>query len=311
MLVEASAPGSLMLLGEHAVLHGKHALVCAVNQRMIVSLQSREDKQIKITSPALGHYTTDLAKLKMTRPFQFVTATLYRYRKHMKLGCNLTIHSEFSDKMGFASSAAVTVATLKALTTWLKIKLSPLELIREARAIVCSVQGLGSGADVAACVLGGIVAYKMQPLLAEKISYHFPLTAIYSGYKTPTVEVVQQVQKRFSAHPKIYKQLCQSIDACVQQGILAARKKDWQKMGQVMNIQQGLMEALGVSTPLLNDIVTKLRQQSKMLGAKISGSGLGDCVIGLGKTSSLSFDDKQIRTIPIEISVEGVMCEKS
>src|SRR5438045_3958935 len=76
MLLRASAPGSLMLLGEYAVLHGQHALVCAIDKRMTVTLSPRDDKKILIES-ALGHYETTLSDLKLVSPFRFVLATLY------------------------------------------------------------------------------------------------------------------------------------------------------------------------------------------------------------------------------------------
>src|SRR5207253_1594537 len=159
--LKSSAPGSLMLLGEYAVLHGQHALVCAIDKRMTVTLTPRNDKKIFLES-ALGHYETTLSDLKMVAPFQFVLATLRAVRKNLKHGCHLKIESEFSDSVGFASSAAVTVATLSALTQWLchpeacssRRRISGLELslqdfIKLARRIVRHVQGTGSGADVA------------------------------------------------------------------------------------------------------------------------------------------------------------------
>src|SRR5437762_2389846 len=86
MLFKASAPGSLMLLGEYAVLQGKHAVVCAIDKRMTVSLSPRQDTQICLTS-SLGQFETDLAKLQITPPFQFVLAALNAVKKHMKQGC--------------------------------------------------------------------------------------------------------------------------------------------------------------------------------------------------------------------------------
>ncbi|MDD2236061.1 MAG: galactokinase family protein, partial [Kiritimatiellae bacterium] len=50
-----SAPGTLMLMGEHAVLRGAPALACAVDQRIQVDLQCRRDGRLRIES-ALGTY---------------------------------------------------------------------------------------------------------------------------------------------------------------------------------------------------------------------------------------------------------------
>jgi mevalonate kinase len=307
---KASAPGNLILLGEHAIVYKKHALVCAVNKRITVTLIPRADTKIEIISRMLGNMTTDLTTLRVVSPFQFVLATVKYLQKKMQFGCTLIIESEFSDSIGLGSSASVTVATLAALTKWLHIPLTPLDMIRKARTIIFGVQGVGSGADVAACVLGGMVAYQRQPLRADKLPYHFPLTLVYSGYKTPTVTVIKKVKDFFSMHTTIFKKLCEAIDTCAVEGIALARKQKWKRLGEVMTVQQGLMEALGVNTPPLGEIVTFLRAQPTILGAKISGSGLGDCIVGLGSVTKLQFTDGKIKLISIEISVQGVKCEK-
>ena len=303
MLVKASAPGSLMLLGEYAVLYGKYALVCAIDKRITVSLSPRDDKKIEIIS-SLGNLKTDLSKIKIAPPFQFVLASVKKYGAYFKTGCTLTIESEFSDQVGFASSAAVTVATIAALSTWLHFSLSEKELARAARGIVRKVQGLGSGADVAACVLGGIVAYRAQPFFMEKLTHLYPLTAIYSGSKTPTIEAVSRVKQFFANYPRLMKSILQNIDICAQLGIDAVRHQEWPQLGKLFNVQQGLMEALGVNTPVLSSLINELKTKSEILGAKISGSGLGDCVIGLGTASGPVYLD-------IKMTDRGVYCEKN
>ena len=311
MLFRASAPGSLMLMGEHAVLEGHHALVCAIDKRMTVIVSPRSDKEITITS-ALGYLETNLTNLTITLPFQFVCAVLIFFKKHLRNGCDIKIESEFSSTIGFASSSAVTVALLSALSMWCDVPYSEVNLMHHARKIIRSVQGLGSGADVAACVMGGMVAYRMRPFYAEKLAMLYPISVVYSGYKTPTVDVVKQVTQRFSQNKKLYQHICRAINTCVLEGIHAVKKSDWKQFGLIMNTQQGLMDALGVNSPRLADIVDQLREQPDILGAKISGSGLGDCVLGLGNVSSasMSFSTQDIRQIPVEMTSKGVYCEK-
>ncbi|EKD72444.1 MAG: hypothetical protein ACD_45C00675G0008 [uncultured bacterium] len=296
-----------MLLGEYAVLHGKHALLCAIDKRMVVTLTPRSDDQVILES-ALGQLTTRLSKLNSVPPFQFVLTALQTLKKYLTQGCTIKIESEFSATMGFASSAAVTVATLSALLTWLNLPYSELELIRLARKVVRQVQGLGSGADVAACVLGGIVFYRAHPLCATQLPGSPLITVIYSGHKTPTVNAVQQVTEKFASHPKLFKQLCQAIHYCALDGMQAVLQQNWQALGDVMTIQQGLMDALGVNTPIMREIIYSLRQQPAILGAKISGSGLGDCVVALGKGK---IENLATSTIPVQIAQRGVYCEKN
>ena len=68
--------------------------------------------------------------------------------------------------------------------------------------IIRQVQGIGSGADVAAVVYGGVVSYHMQPLKIQ-VTEHLPnLYLIYCGYKTPTATVVKQINKQESMQPE-------------------------------------------------------------------------------------------------------------
>lgn len=313
MQVKASAPGSLMLLGEYAVLYGKHAIVCALDKRITVTLTPRKDNRIEIYSSIHGEYSTALQQIKIEKPFQFVLAALHFYQAKMKHGCSIEIQSEFSDQLGLGSSAAVTIAMLVCLMSWLNIKIVPLELIRQGRKVVRLVQNLGSGADIAASVLGGVVGYQAQPLLAEKFHITIPITALYAGYKTPTVEAVKHVQSYFSTHPQLLRTITNSIGQCAVEGLALLRQKNWNKFGEMLNIQQGLMESLGVSDERLREMVKDLRKQKGIYGAKISGAGLGDCVIGIGnqlnnyqyKNSSSS-----VQLVSVQMTLQGVHCEK-
>lgn len=337
MRVSASAPASLMLMGEYAVLHGHRALVCAVDKRMRVIMSWRDDTTIRIESTALGVHVTSLADLSVVKPFQFVLTILKRYQQQLKQGLDIFITADFSTTIGFGSSSAVTVATLKALTSLLGLALSPMALTEEGRAIVQAVQGRGSGADIAAAVYGGMVGYRVRsphvnagidvntellnPALTcglhtldiSPIANVFPLTAIYAGFKTPTAEAIQLLQDRFANKNTLLQSILNAIGECAEAGFNYASEANWQELGRVMTIQQGLMQALGVSLPVIDELIQNLLSESSILGAKISGSGLGDCVIGLGEVKTghefKSHYDGVYR-IPVAMSQLGVQCEE-
>lgn len=308
-VVKASAPGSLMLLGEYGVLHGKQALVCAIDQRMTVYLTPRSDKIVKIHS-ILGTYESTLYNLKLEKPFHFVLGALKLMQPRMKQGCHLCIESSFAENLGLGSSAAVTIAVLAALNTWLNMHVSPLDLLRKGRDVVREAQGgKGSGADIAASVFGGVVSYQTMPLWAQKYACAYPLTVWYTGYKTPTAEAIQKVEESFKANPRLLQHLMQTIGQCAIDGAQCLSKNDWQGLGWLMNIQQGLMQSLGVSETKIEHMLEVLRAEPNILGAKISGSGLGDCVIGLGgcqQPTALT----DVTPLSLSISKEGAMCEK-
>jgi mevalonate kinase len=282
---KASAPGSLVLCGEHAVLHGSLAIACAVDKYITVTLIPRTDQIITIDSK-LGKYKSEIADFNIERPFQFVLTAVSFYLKQLINGFNIIIESDFTDKIGLGSSAAVTVATISVLEQWLNKKQpQPLQLFKLAKRVILKVQGIGSGADVAASVYRGAVAYKIQPLVIEKLKYQPPLIAVYSGSKTPTVTVIKKVSALQEQYPKVFRNIFAAINNCTVAAVSAINTKNWPKLGELMNIHQGLQEAMGTSNKILSELIMKLRQHPKIYGAKISGAGLGDCVIGLGEVA--------------------------
>jgi mevalonate kinase len=301
-----------MLMGEHAVLHKKPALVAAINQRIHVKLQPRSDSHIFIHS-ALGSYQTDLQNIGVIKPFQFVLASLLAHKTLLKTGCDISIDSEFSDKLGLGSSAAVTVAMMTALHQWLNLSLHPTDLILQAREVVRKVQGLGSGADVAASVLGGTVLYRTEPLLLEKLHYNPKISAVYSGSKMPTREVIDIVEAQRAKQPADFDCYFDEIAQQVFEAKTAINQQDWNRFGHCLKTNQRIMQQLGVSNIHLNSLIEGLQQQPAILAAKISGSGLGDCVIGLGELNTQVFPRNPaeatlgVKQISLEISEQGVI----
>ncbi len=296
--IQASAPGSLMLLGEHAVLHGRRALVCAINKRITVSLSQINNPILRIVSD-LGTYEAPLDHLKDHPDFRFVLDTVNQYRLDPSFakgygghgqGIELKIESEFSSDIGFGSSAAVTVATHAALMQLNSGSLgefappgraTPLaepfkmELFKRSLATIHRVQGRGSGADVAASVFGGAVAYRAEPLEIVPLKESFPLTAVYSGSKMKTADVIRYLEERRALNPEYYEKIFDRMDASVGEVIA-----DFSQLGRMLILNQKLMEEMGLCNAALAEIIGIF--QTLETPAKISGSGLGDCAIGLG-----------------------------
>ena len=306
--VTVSAPGSLMLMGEHAVLQGHRALVAAIGCRLRVTLRRRADGRVRIRS-ALGTVTTTPERLQARPPFQFVLAALSRHRRALAGGLDVTIVSEFSHQVGFGSSAAVTVAVLQALAALYGPRLRrPAELLREARAVIRAVQGAGSGADAAASVCGGVVVYRAAPLAFHRLALRHPLTAVYSGAKRPTPEVIRVVQAARRRQPQLYDGLFRLMDRCLGRAVAALRRRDEPAFGELLNLHQGLLDALGVNHPALAEICFRLRADPGIRGAKISGSGLGDCAIGWGRAARRCAPYK---LYPLEIDPVGARVERA
>jgi mevalonate kinase len=279
--IKTSAPGSLMLLGEHAVLHGKQALVGAINRRIIIELFQTSDNLVRIDS-GLGQYQAPLGTLVDHPKFRFVLQAIQQHIEQIATGFTLKIESEFSADIGFGSSAAVTVATHAALLYWLQGKQPENQvLFEESLKTVHAVQGRGSGADLAASVYGGMVGYSIEPEF-QPLEISVPLTAVYCGYKTPTPDVILRVEQLKANDPSKYDQIYDEMDAYAKTAISKLRNHDFPGFGKILNRNQELMDEMGVNTPELREIVCALQDAPDIFGAKISGSGMGDCAIGVG-----------------------------
>ncbi len=274
-----------MLMGEHAVLHGHRSLCAAIDRRIRVRVRPRSDRLLRLRS-ALGEYETDLDHLVPLPPFGFVLASV-RTRKPAR-GLDLEIDADFSASLGFGSSSAVTLATLAALDALVGAPLDRSALFERALAVYRDVQGRGSGADLAAATHGGVVLYRATPLEIEPIVCDLPLSAHYAGYKTPTAEVVARVEETRLRFPALFGEVFRAMDRAVDEAARALRGGDLTRLASLFRIHQGLQTALGTCDETLGRLVYGLEKQPDVLAAKISGSGLGDCVIALGGMPSLT-----------------------
>lgn len=305
--IKVSAPGSVMLMGEHAVVKGHWAIACAVDKYIEVILTPRSDKLINIDSQ-ICQYSSHLDKLQSEQKLSFVLAAIEQQRMQLVSGFDLKISAQFSHRLGLGSSAAVTVATVKALAQYANITLTKEQHLKKSLAVIHSVQGRGSGTDLAASIYGGIIAYQVEPCQVIVLEGVPTLCLYYAGYKTRTPDVLSIVAAKEAQHPAIYNALYTTMNMITLAAIESIRHRQWAQLAELMNIYQGQLDSLGVNDACLSDIIYQLRNnKSLVLGAKISGSGLGDCVICLGESQPV----EGYQQIKFNLSTRGVLCCES
>jgi len=296
-----------MLMGEHAVLRGRRALVAAVSRRLRVHAQARTDGRLRIHS-VLGELEVGLGAIEVRKPFEFVLSAVASRAADLGGGLELRVESDFSDQVGLASSAAVAVATHQAISEIAREPASRDAVFQRSLETIRAVQGMGSGADAAAAVWGGVVLYRAEPREVMPLNADPPLTVLYAGYKTPTRQVVRGVEHRRQAEPLKYARIDQAMEDATAEAHLALREQDWPRLGRAMNAQHSLLVELGVCDDTMARMVELLRAQPGIHGAKISGSGLGDCVIGLGHCN---LPPSPYAQIPLTVAQEGVRVEET
>lgn len=287
-----------MLMGEHAVLHGNLAIVAAIAARVFVELRPRTDHCIHLHSDTFGEYKTTLPITDFAMPFQFVLATIQRYQTQCDHGFDVYITSNIDPTTGLGSSAAVTVAMLHALAQFTDQPLSREACHQHAHAIIQQVQGGGSGADAAASCFGGVLAYRMAPYSYQPLAAIPPLHVFYAGYKTPTATVIDKVNTQQEKYPELFDALYHAMACCCERAVLAWQHGDWHVVADMMRHHHGLQVALGTSDAQLNTMIDHLQRIDGILAAKISGSGLGDCVVSLGEMTDPAAGIASMQTLP-------------
>ncbi len=296
-----------MLFGEHAVLAGGAAIACAIDARLTVEVSLRNDRSVFIYSE-LGDLQTHLDYLAVDDRHRFVLALLERWRGRLPAGLDIVITSDFSHTVGLGSSAALTVCVAAAFRAICNLPMKQRALLDESLMVVQGVQGEGSGTDLVASIYGGTVLYRPDTRTITPLCEDLPIALYYSGYKLPTPEVIAIVRSERSEFPALYDHLYRVMGECTQQATGAVRERNLPRLGRSMNIYHGLLDSLGVCDRTLSAMTYRLREAGA-LGAKISGSGLGDCVVALFHDHSDIIKLEGFERLPIRVSKSGIYVE--
>ena len=285
MKVATSAPGKLMLYGEHAVVYGHPCIVTAVDQRVQVTVEPNGEGEIHVASPNVGldEYHKSLVRLgkdDVPKSMSFVEFLIKRIYEKYKItnGIRVTTESDFSTQFGFGSSAAVVVALAKALSIYFDLKLSERQIFDEAYGAVLDVQGVGSGFDVAASTYGGTLYYVSPGKVIEQLHPgDLPLVVGYTGIKADTPTIVRQVAE-LRRQEKWVDAVFGDIKDLVERAKTYFENIDYEQLGKLMDKNQDLLSALNVSSDKLDKLIGAVRGAGAY-GAKLSGAGGGDCMI--------------------------------
>ncbi len=271
-MVTVSAPGKLMLMGEHAVVYGYPCMVTAVDQRLRVSAERTRSSRLSLDAP--GSRDTRFVEAAVARFFATYGSTI------TDRGVSLSIRSDFTSQVGFGSSSAVSVATLKALSLVYEIEMSSREIFDAAYQVTLDIQGVGSGFDIAAAVFGGTILFKKGGEIIEPLPNPVPLVVGYTGIKADTPTLIRAVAEKHKKEPEKLDKLFAAIGKLVLQGKEAIVAKEWEKLGKLMNFDQEYLRNLGVSSEKLESLISAAKEAGAW-GAKLSGAGGGDCMIAI------------------------------
>jgi mevalonate kinase len=265
--LEAFGPGKVILLGEHAVVYGHPAL--AVPLSLGITARGVPDRACRLDLPP-G------LSLSQRRALREAFDRAAEAAGHP--GIRVTLHSTLPVSMGLGSSAALAVAVSRLLLRAAKARSTPADVLELALRMEQAFHGTPSGVDHTCSAHGRAILYRRavegRPGRVRRIRVGREATLLLAlvGPRRATQETVAALRARQSRWPSRYARLFEAMGQLALEGTRALEAGDLDSLGDAMNVNHGLLAAVGVSSPALDQAVAALRQAGA-LGAKLTGAG--------------------------------------
>jgi mevalonate kinase len=309
-MASCSAPGKMILFGEHAVVFGKPALALAFDLRVRASVSTSDQYSVN------GH---------PMRPkyHAYISAALDEAWDGPPVG--ITTRSSIPSGSGLGSSAAVTVSSMGALLEE-RGRYDPVEIARKSFEVEYRVQKRASPTDTSTSVHGQgvLVSPDRGDQFLWRISKgdkawcvhhcHVPdLTFVvgFTGVHASTGPLVDMVRSRVESEPECGRAV-DRIGEIVLEGVEAIRRADKPALGALMSENHELLNRLGVGHDSLDRLVEACRGLS--YGAKLTGAGGGGSMIALTdqpRKVSEAISRAGGRALVAGVGCEGVRVERN
>jgi hydroxymethylglutaryl-CoA reductase len=274
--------GKIILLGEHAVVHGRHALACPAPLTIRAIVEDGE-RGVELLIPRWG-VEYQLAKPpEQRRSFERAAGAILDHLGLARRAMRIEVFPDVPRGMGLGGSAALAVAIVRALNLHFRLGLADVEVNELAFLSEQIAHGQPSGIDNTMATYGRPLVYRRgSPPLIEPLNIPHPLSIVVGMTQSEglTARTVADVAAARQRNPRLYEKIFDDIDALVLQAVSAIQDGDLGTLGDLMNVNQGLLNALQVSTPELERLIGAARAAGAA-GAKLTGGGGGGAMIAL------------------------------
>jgi hydroxymethylglutaryl-CoA reductase len=289
-VVFGAAPGKIILCGEHAVVHGQPAIAATIDRGIRVAVTRRagatDGPVLRSNNAALPLRSRPDPDGEGPERLRHALALLRELCGERVRELAFSVDGAIPAGAGLGSSAALSVALVRGVHRFFGEDIDDDTLIERAFAVERVFHGNPSGVDHTTIVTGGVVAYErgVDGARAKVSSLTLPrkvtLVVGVAGPHAGTANAVAALRERARRHPEHYARLYDGIGALVRSARVHLEKGELGAVGELMDLNQGYLNALGVSTPAIEAMCAIARERGA-LGAKLSGAGGGGAVIAL------------------------------
>ncbi len=280
-MANATAPGKIILFGEHAVVFGKPAIAVPVFQvHALATIEPSREPGVWIDAADLGR-RYDMADASADDPLGTIIRLTCERLRVVPEFFKVRVQSTIPIARGLGSGAAVSVATARAVARFYGRELSADQASALAYQVETLHHGTPSGIDNTVIAYGQPVYFvRGRPFEAFRSAEPFSVVIGDTGVASSTRVAVERVRCGWEADPQRFDALFNEIGEVVQAARAGLEGGDWKTAGSLMSHNQRLLEAIGVSSPEIERLVNAALSAGA-LGAKLSGGGLGGNVIAL------------------------------
>jgi len=289
-MTSASAPGKIILFGEHAVVYGRPALAVPVAQlHADVEVSDSSKDGIWIDAPDINLHA-ELKSLPSNHPLaavidKFFTLLSSPHFRKTKMGgqrgVEIKIISTIPVASGLGSGAAVSVALIRALSSHLSRPMTNEQVNALAYEIEKIHHGTPSGIDNTVITYAKPVFFvKGQPIETFRVGKPFTIVIGNTGISAPTKEAVGDVRVLWEADKARWEKVFDKIGEIAEKAKERIENGEWELIGDLMNQNHALLQEMTVSSPELDRLVSAALKAGA-LGAKMSGGGRGGNMIAL------------------------------
>ena len=285
-MTKSSAPGKIILFGEHAVVYGRPALAVPVTQvHADVEVTDTDSAGIWIDAPDIDLHA-ELNTLPSDHPIAAVIHNLFFLSRVSPFPTiNIKITSTIPVASGLGSGAAVTVALTRALSTHINYTMTDEQVNAFAYEIEKLHHGTPSGIDNTVITYAKPVYFvKGQAIETFKVGQPFTIVIGDTGVSAPTKESVGDVRKLWEADKTKWESVFDKVGELVKEARNSIESGKTKELGMLMNQNHTVLQELTVSSPELDKLVSAARTAGA-LGAKLSGGGRGGNMIALVEPS--------------------------
>jgi len=297
-MTAASAPGKIILFGEHAVVYGRPALAVPVTEvHADVEVTDSPQPGIWIDAPDIS-LQAELTELADAHPLSvIIIGTFKAVGITYKLPLKIHIHSTIPVASGLGSGAAVSVAIARALSAHLGLPLSDDQVSQLAYGTERLYHGTPSGIDNTVVTFACPV-YFVKGQTNETLRVGAPFTVVIgdTGIPALTKESVADVRRLWEEDIPHWEKVFDEVGDLARRAREAIERGNASYLGELMNLNHALLQTMTVSSPDLDRLVHVARSTGA-LGAKLSGGGRGGNMIALVKPERAEIIANALRTV--------------